>query len=200
LLVTSYRAFEDYHQEQAAPWERIALLRGRPAHVLPAREGISRTNFAERLDRIAYQHPIPEPILRDELLRMRKRIEQERAPAGALHLRFSAGGLTDLEFIAAWGQLRHGSRDPALRATNPFQALSRMVARGDLDALLLDHYHFLARASLRLRLLRDVADDRLSESDEQPLARGLDLSRAQLKSELGHRMTEVRAEFLRQLH
>jgi glutamate-ammonia-ligase adenylyltransferase len=137
--------------------------------------------------------------LRDELLRMRTRIEQERAPLGALHLRFSAGGLTDLEFIAAWGQLRHGGSDPALRTTNPFQALSRMVERGDLDARLLDHYHFLARASLRLRLLRDYADDTLSESDEQPLARSLDLSRDRLKSELGHRMAEVRTEFLRQL-
>jgi glutamate-ammonia-ligase adenylyltransferase len=199
LLVTSYRAFEDYHREQAAPWERVALLRGRPAYVLPAREDNPCTDFAERLDRITYQHTMPEPILRDELLRMRRRIEQERAPARGLHLRFSPGGLTDLEFIAAWGQLRHGSRDPALRTTNPYQALSRMVERGDLDARLLDHYHFLARASLRLRLLRDHADDRLYESDEQPLARSLDLGRDQLKSELGHRMTEVRAEFLRQL-
>ena len=199
LLVTSYHAFEEYHHEQAAPWEHVALLRGRPACVLPAREGEPATSFAERLERAAYQHNIPEPVLRDELLRMRKRIEQERAPAGPLHLRFSAGGLTDLEFIAAWGQLRHGQDDPALRTTNPFQALARMVERGDLDARLLDHYHFLARASLRLRLLRDYADDRLWANDEQPLARSLGLSGAQLKSELALRMAEVRAEFLRQL-
>ena len=120
-------------------------------------------------------------------------------PAGPLQLRFSPGGLTDLEFIAAWGQLRHGQSDLALRTTNPFQALRRMVERGDLDARLLDHYHFLTCASLRLRLLRDYADDRLAPDDEQPLARSLGLSRAQLKSDLGHRMAEVRAEFVRQL-
>ena len=199
LLVTSYRAFEDYHQEQAAPWERVALLRSRPACVLPAREGLTSTNFARRLDKVTYEHHIPDSVLRDELLRMRKRIEHERAPAGPLHLRFSPGGLTDLEFIAAWAQLRHGQSDPALHTTSPFQALNRMVDRGDLDARLLDHYHFLARASLRLRLLRDYADDRLTAGDEQPLARSLGLSHAQLKSELGHRMNEVRAEFLRQL-
>ena len=116
-----------------------------------------------------------------------------------LHLRFSPGGLTDLEFIAAWGQLRYGSSDLALRATNPNQALVRMVERGDLDARLLEHYHFFASASLRLRLLRDYADDRLSAGDEQPLARSLGVTRAQLMSELGLRMAEVRAEFLRQL-
>jgi glutamate-ammonia-ligase adenylyltransferase len=199
LLVTSYRAFEAYHQEQAAPWERVALLRGRIACVLPARAGVPPTHFAQRLDSVTYHHPIPEALLRDELLRMRKRIEHERAPAGPLHLRFSPGGLTDLEFIAAWGQLRHGHSDPALRTTNPLQALGRMVDRGDLDAHLLDHYHFLARASLRLRLLRDYADDRLAANDEHPLARSLGLSRAQLKSELGRRMNDVRAEFVRQL-
>jgi [glutamine synthetase] adenylyltransferase / [glutamine synthetase]-adenylyl-L-tyrosine phosphorylase len=202
LLVTSYRAFEEYHQERAAPWERVALLRGRVACVLPARQGEDdspRSDFSQHLDRLAYQHDIPEAVLQGELLRMRKRIEQERAPAGTLHLRFSPGGLTDLEFIAAWGQLRHGDGDLALRTTNPFQALARMVGRGDVDARLLDHYHFLARACLRLRLLRDYADDRLSTKDEQPLARSLGLGQAQLGSELHVRMTEIRAEFLRQL-
>jgi glutamate-ammonia-ligase adenylyltransferase len=199
LLVTSYRAFEEYHQEQAAPWERIALLRGRPACTLPAGKDVPPTDFGQHLDRVAYEHSLPETVLRDELLRMRKRIEQERAPIGQLHLRFSPGGLTDLEFIAAWGQLRQGGGDPALRTTNPFQALARLVERGDLDARLLDHYHFLARASLRLRLLRDHADDRLSTKDEQPLARSLGLGAAQLESELRLRMTEVRAEFVRQL-
>jgi hypothetical protein len=66
-------------------------------------------------------------------------------------------------------------------------------------ARLLDHYHFLARASLRLRPLRDYADDRLSTKDEQPLARSLGLGQAQLGSELRLRMAEVRAEFVRQL-
>lgn len=205
LLVTSYRAFEEYHLEQAAPWERIALLRGRIACVLPTRrpeqghDDSPRGGFDERLDHAAYQHNIPDTVLQGELLRMRRRIEQERAPGGQLHLRFSPGGLTDLEFIAAWGQLRHGIGDSALRTTNPFQALVRMVELGHVDARLLEHYHFLARASLRLRLLRDYADDWLSEKDEQPLARSLGLGRAQLGSELRLRMAEVRAEFVKQL-
>ncbi len=203
LLVTSYRAFEEYHREEAAPWERVALLRGRVACVLAPRQGQADDRtlpaFSQRLDHITYRHDIPEAVLRDELLRMRKSIEQERAAAGPLHLRFSPGGLTDLEFIAAWGQLRRGGDEPALRTTNPFQALRGMADRGIFDARLLDHYHFLARASLRLRLLRDYADDRLADKDEQPLARSLGLSRAQLKSELARCMTEIRAELVRQL-
>jgi glutamate-ammonia-ligase adenylyltransferase len=197
LLVTSYRAFEEYHHERAAPWERVALLRGRPACVLPAQRPLS--DFALHLAALTYEPGIPEAALRDELLRMRKRIEQERAAGGPLHLRFSPGGLTDLEFIAAWGQLRHGGSDPALRTTNPFEALGRMAERGDIDASILEHYRFLARACLRLRLLRDHADDRLAASDELPLARSLGLGQTQLAGEFSSRMAKVRAAFVRVL-
>jgi glutamate-ammonia-ligase adenylyltransferase len=197
LLVTNYRAFEEYHHERAAPWERVALLRGRPACVLPANGQRPPSDFARRLAALTYEPGIPETLLRAELLRMRKLIEQERAGDGPLHLRFSPGGLTDLEFIAAWGQLRHGDGDPGLRTTNPLAALTRLVARGEVDAAVLEHYRFLARACLRLRLLRDYADDRMVESDEQPLARSLGLGRPQLRSELAARMNDVRAQFTR---
>jgi [glutamine synthetase] adenylyltransferase / [glutamine synthetase]-adenylyl-L-tyrosine phosphorylase len=199
LLVTSYRAFEEYHATQAAPWERVALLRGRPACVIPARGGGSSSGFADRLTAITYQHHLEEEVLRNELLHMRKRIEQERAGKDSLHLRFSPGGLTDLDFVAAWGQLRHGKDDPPLRTTNPFQALLRMSERGEIDPERLDDYRFLARASLRLRLLRDNAEDRLVKSDELPLARSLGFARPQLMAELSRRMATVRASFVEAL-
>ena len=197
LLVTSYRAFEQYHHEQAAPWERVALLRGRPACVLPAASGRPPSDFARRLAALTYEPGIPESALRNELLRMRKRIENERVGKGPVHLRFSPGGLTDLEFIAAWEQLRHGGSDPALRTTNPLEALGRVASRGDIEARLLDHYRFLARACLRLRLLRDYANDRLAPDDELPLARSLGLHRARLGSEISSRMADVRAAFVK---
>ncbi|MBN2576191.1 MAG: hypothetical protein JXP73_16645 [Deltaproteobacteria bacterium] len=199
LLVTSYRAFEEYHHERAAPWERVALLRARPACVLPAPKARLASSFPQRLATMTYEPGLPETVLRGELARMRKLIEQERAGAGRLHLRFSPGGLTDLEFLAALGQLRHGNSDAALRTTSPFEALARMVQRGESPAILLEHYRFLARACLRLRLLRDYVDDRLAESDDLPLARSLGLGRAQLLDELSSRMAEVRAHFTRTL-
>lgn len=200
LLVTSYRAFADYHATQAAPWERVALLRGRIACVLPDQSG-TPSRFAERLDHLTYRHELAEGVLRSELLRMRKRIEQERAGKAGLHLRFSPGGLTDLEFLAAWAQLRHGGGDARLRTTNPLQALRRMVERGELDRERVDDYRFLARACLRLRLLRDTADDRLGADgdDERALARSLGFAPAQLLAELGRRMANVRAAFVEHL-
>jgi len=199
LLVSTYQAFEDYHHESAAPWERMALLRARPVFVRPGAGAPS--SFASRLETIAYQTPPNEDALRADLLRLRRRIESERAgdPGESLHLRFSPGGLTDLEFLAAWGQLRHGGSDPALRTTHPPAALQRMADRGELAPAVLDDYRFLQRAGLRLRLLRDQHDDRLHAEDRSPLARSLGLSEAQLSHELSTRMARVRAEFLRRL-
>jgi glutamate-ammonia-ligase adenylyltransferase len=199
LLVTSYQAFEDYHHETAAPWERMALLRARPAFILPGAGAPS--DFVNRLEAIAYQTPPNENSLRADLLHLRQRIESERAgdPHESLHLRFSPGGLTDLEFIASWGQLRHGETDPALRTTHPPTALQRMADQGELAAVVLDDYRFLQRAGLRLRLIRDQHDDRLHAEDRSPLARSLGLSEAQLSDELSKRMARVRGEFLRRL-
>ena len=199
LLVTSYQAFEDYHHETAAPWERMALLRARPAFILPGAGAPS--DFVNRLEAIAYQTPPNENSLRADLLHLRQRIESERAgdPHESLHLRFSPGGLTDLEFIAAWGQLRHGETDPALRTTHPPTALQRMADQGELAAVVLDDYRFLQRAGLRLRLMRDQHDDRLHAEDRSPLARSLGMSEAQLSEELSKRMGRVRGEFVRRL-
>ena len=199
LLVTTYQAFEDYHHEFAAPWERMALLRARPAFVLPGTGAPS--DFANRLETIAYRTPPNDDVLRADLLHLRQRIESERAgdPAESLHLRFAPGGLTDLEFLAAWGQLRNGESDPALRTTHPPAALQRMADRGELAADLLDDYCFLQRAGLRLRLIRDQHDDRLQPEDRSPLARSLGISEAQLSDQLTTRMARVRAEFQRKL-
>lgn len=201
LLVTSYRSFEAYHHEQAAIWERMALLRGRPACVLPAASTTTSASgaFAERLERVAYTHTIGDQELREELLRMRKLVENERAGRKGTHMRFSPGGLTDLEFMAAWFQLRLGPKDAGLHTTTPRLALAHMAEQGVVAPALLEHYNFLSRASLRLRLLRDQPDDRLSPNDQTALARSLGLSPNQLLAELSRRMSAVRAAFLKLL-
>jgi glutamate-ammonia-ligase adenylyltransferase len=200
MLVTSYAAFDQYHHEQAAPWERVALLRARPVVAWPAGREDPLPRFAPLLEEIAYR-PVDEAALRAELLRMRARIEAERSGRGQgeVHLRFSAGGLTDLEFLSAWGQLRQGRDDPALRTASPYAALARLAARGELEPAVLDDYRFLQRASLRLRLLRERAEDRLTPEDRPALARSLGLSPLELDAELEARRAQVRAVFQRTL-
>ncbi len=198
MLVTSYAAFDRYHEETAAPWERVALLRARPVFAS------APDDFAGTLDEITYGRPIDTEQLRGDLLRMRGRIEDERGRgrAGAVHLRLSPGGLTDLEFMAAYGQLLLGAGDPTLRTTSPVAALDRLAARGFLDpdgATLADDHRFLQRAALGLRLLRDTPDDWVAPDDLPVVARALDMTEAVLQTELTARMNRVRQAFTRVL-
>ena len=202
MLVTSYEAFDRYHQEDAAPWERVALLRARPVVTWPGGAGDPVPDFPALLSEITYDRAIDGERLRAELQRMRGRIERERAgddTPGAVHLRFSAGGLTDLEFLSAFGQLRGGRADQELRTPNPAEALARMAERGEVEAGLIEDYRFLQRASLRLRLLRDRPDDRLLPQDRAALARSLDLGEEDFARELHTRRAHVRGAFARGL-
>jgi [glutamine synthetase] adenylyltransferase / [glutamine synthetase]-adenylyl-L-tyrosine phosphorylase len=207
LLVTSYASFDRYHQEDAAPWERVALLRARPVFLdrfaEPTRnetaaetEGEAAPDLTALLEQATYERPIDLDQLRSDLRRMRDRIEKERVRPGpgVIHLRFSPGGLTDLEFLAAFEQLRRGRDDRGLRTAVPYLALSTLVERGLVPEgeALLDDYRFLQRASLRLRLLRDEPDDRLDPRDHAPLARSLGLSQEALLEELRTRMARIR--------
>ena len=104
-----------------------------------------------------------------------------------------------------------GQRDPvavfqvhpasALFQLEALTAITRLSARGVLgtDPVLPVDYRFLQRASLRLRLLRDRADDWLAPGDLLLLARSLDLGEAQLSEHLKMRMARVRRAFSRAL-
>ncbi len=204
MLVTSQDAFALYHRREAATWERVALLRGR---VLDGDGGSAREAAAVRfgavLQEIVYGRPIDRAALAAELVRVRRRIERERAKteAGVRHLRFDAGGLTDVEFLAAFGQLSSGAEDLALRTTSVESAVARLADRergetGGGDAVdLVDDHRFLRRVALRLRLLRDHGQDAVTPDDVPPLARTLGLDPGDLDAELKRRMGRIRRRF-----
>lgn len=192
-LVTSWSAFEKYHRERAAGWERIALLRARPL-------GAAAERLCEMLRVIVFERPLDEAALRTEVARLRARMRDERGRRSrdARHLRFDPGGLADAEWIAALGQLRGGARDAALRTTSIGAALRRLADRGDLAgpaAALPEHHAFLSQVALRLRLMRDLPDDILHPSDVAPLARSLELPSGALAARLGQAFDQIRSGY-----
>jgi [glutamine synthetase] adenylyltransferase / [glutamine synthetase]-adenylyl-L-tyrosine phosphorylase len=201
LLVTSYPGFDRYHHEEAAPWERVALLRARPVFTADFGTEARAGAIGRLLEEATYERPVEVEALRRDLLRMRGRIQAERAkiPGGmeGVHLRFSPGGLTDLEFLAAFEQLRRGGQDPRVRTAAPRDALATLAARGELPegGALVDDHDFLQRAALRVRLLRDEPNDHLAGSDFARLGRALGVSEAEFRAELIARMTRVRRVF-----
>ena len=193
LLVTSARSFAHYHEREAAGWERVALLRGRVVYTTepPERRGA----IEDMLRAITFDRPFDEPRFRAELREMRARVERQRGrvPPGSRHVRFDPGGLMDVEFLVALGQLRHRAV-AGVRTAVTTDILERLVALG-WPAQLRDDHAFLKRVVLRLRLLHDRPQDVVSPRDLPPLARTFGLPPETLAAQLDATMKRVRERF-----
>ncbi|HWJ55116.1 MAG TPA: hypothetical protein VNR90_02845, partial [Vicinamibacterales bacterium] len=148
-----------------------------------------------QLQAIAFDRPFDPQRFVADLRRVRARVETERGrvPPGSRHLRFDPGGIMDVEFLVALGQLQHAA-DPGVRVTTTAAVLSRLVALGWPESLA-DDYAALRRVSLRLRLLLDRPEDVVSPRDLPILARSLGTTPDALGADLDARTARVRAIF-----
>jgi glutamate-ammonia-ligase adenylyltransferase len=198
MLVTTWAHFEHYHREEAAHWERVALLRARVISEVAVHgedAGSDRAAHEALVTALAFDRPFDEGAFREEQRRIRARVEKERGkvPAGSRHLRFDRGGIMDVELLLALGQLQHAA-DAGVRTPSTEAALARLVALGWPPALAED-YAFLRRAALRLRLLLDRPQDVVSPRELPILGRSLGTTAEALAAELDERMARVRATF-----
>ena len=194
LLVTSQAAFERYHHHDAASWERVALLRARI--VFSTATPPERAAFEEVLARITYQRPFEAVGFVADMRVVRAKVEAERGkvPPGSRHLRFDPGGIMDVEFLTAFGQLEHGASDAALRTTETNAVLARVIERGAPESLMAD-YALMRALSMRMRLLRDRPEDVIGPADLSPLARSLEREPIALGRDVDAAMARVRAAF-----
>ena len=193
LLVTSWTSFERYHRNEAADWERVAVMRART--MFSNEEPAVRAQRDATLQRIAFDSELQRGRFVADLRRVRGRVTSERGrvPAGSRHLKLDAGGLMDVELLVALGQLENAA-DAALRTTVTARALARLTELG-WPATLADDYAGLRRVALRLRLLRDRPEDIVSPRDLPVLARSLGTTAEALAAEIDERMARVRATF-----
>ncbi|TLM67161.1 MAG: bifunctional [glutamate--ammonia ligase]-adenylyl-L-tyrosine phosphorylase/[glutamate--ammonia-ligase] adenylyltransferase [Deltaproteobacteria bacterium] len=175
-LVTSLPAYEAYHQGEAAPWERQALIKARVVTGTPVlAERIAALNM-----RIVFERPLPEHLAA-EIYRLRQRMEKEiaREDEGHLNIKTGRGGMVDVEFLVQYLQLMHGGKHPRLRVPNTLEALHALhreglLAGGDYDKLT-NGYKFLRRLENKLRLVHDqsVSDLAADPASLAKLARHL---------------------------
>ena len=158
LLVNTLGAFEEYYRQRAALWEIQALSRTRtiagdlelgvefqrlaarltdfrPENVAGGFRGIveaaagavgaKKSRAAQSSGLAAYT-----PDWRQQIHKMRMRIEKERTPAGkdALAIKTGRGGLIDAEFVAQALCLAHGWQE-----ANTLRALEKAQAAGALS-------------------------------------------------------------------
>ena len=126
LLVNSLAAYEEYYRERALLWEIQSLTRTRPV-AGDRKLGEKFQKLAAGLTNFSKSAKATHPACfakdwKQEIDRMRMRIEKERTPAGKdeLAIKTGKGGLMDAEFIAQSLCLEHGWHE-----ANTMRALER---------------------------------------------------------------------------
>jgi glutamate-ammonia-ligase adenylyltransferase len=111
-LATRLAAFESYQAGEAWTWEHMALTRARVLSGPPA----FRARVTEAIAAVLRRPRDPAAVARD-VLSMRETLAREKGEGDRWDLKFAAGGLIDLEFIAQYVQLVHAAATPEILHT-----------------------------------------------------------------------------------
>lgn len=143
----SLQSFARYHDEDAWTWERLALTRARviagSAHLQQKIEDIIHASLSRKTD--------PERLAQD-VVDMRQKLESQFPARGIWDLKFTRGGLVDIEFVTEYLQLRHASDAPEILEPNTVSALTRLCVAGFLPEK--DAQILVETARLELDLLQ----------------------------------------------
>src|SRR5262249_40370013 len=128
-LATQIDGFVDYQENEAWTWEHMALTRARlvsaPAEFGKRVEDVIRRVLCRARDAQA---------LAADVLDMRNAIAAEKGDRDRWDVKYAAGGLIDIEFIAQYLQLAHAWRTPDLLDTSTARVLDNAWRLGILEA------------------------------------------------------------------
>ncbi|WP_454063007.1 [protein-PII] uridylyltransferase family protein [Candidatus Nitrospira salsa] len=205
LLANSFEEICKYynHDGSAAPFERQALIKLR--HV--AGDTILGEKVETHRDRYVYS---AKPWQLHIALGLRTRQIKELVPGQSIHVKYSPGGIIDIEYLTQYLQLMHGHRLSSLRTSNTLEALKtlqrRKILQADEETVLHEDYLFFRQLIDALRIVRGHAQDLvLPESSSDGLiflARRLGFTTKNwndgalaLEVEIQHRMKRVHKIF-----
>jgi [glutamine synthetase] adenylyltransferase / [glutamine synthetase]-adenylyl-L-tyrosine phosphorylase len=126
-VATSLASFESYQRHEAWTWEHLALTRARVVSGAPALaarvEAVIRDILRIRRDG---------PALASDVVNMRRAIAAEKGDGARWDLKYAAGGLIDLEFIAQYLQLAHAAAAPDILDTATASVFDKALRGGIL--------------------------------------------------------------------
>jgi glutamate-ammonia-ligase adenylyltransferase len=200
-VATRLDAFQSYQETEAWTWEHMALTRARVVSATPGFgaevEAVIRNVLARKRDAA---------VIAEDVADMRRAIATEKGEAVRWDLKYAAGGLVDLEFIAQYLQLVHAADHPAALDTTTVRVLDKAWRLGLLPAEEADVlrpaaalYHNLTQV-LRLCLPGPFDAKTAGTGLLGLLARAADLPNfATLDAHLAETQQKVRASFQRML-
>jgi glutamate-ammonia-ligase adenylyltransferase len=128
-LATAIDSFAIYQHDEAWTWEHMALTRARVVSASPA----FRARVEAEIKKALCVRRDPATVARDAV-EMRRAIAAERGEEERWDLKYAAGGLVDLEFIAQYLALIHAVRKPEILDTHTGRLLEAAQTLGVLDA------------------------------------------------------------------
>ncbi len=158
LLANSMEEIQRYYHVdgRAVPFERQAWIKLR--HVA-GDENLGHHVEGHR-DEFVYSS---EPWALDTALHLRHRQIRELVPHGSIHVKYSPGGLIDIEYTTQYIQLTHGNHKPTIRTTNTLEALKSLETTKHLSKkeskALQEDYVFMRKVIDGLRIVRGNAKD-----------------------------------------
>ena len=119
-LATQIDGFASYQENEAWTWEHLALTRARVVSASP--------EFAARVEgviRAVLCRPRDAADVAGDVVEMRRAIAQEKGDGDRWDLKYAAGGLIDIEFIAQYLQLVHAAATPDILDTSTTRVLDK---------------------------------------------------------------------------
>jgi glutamate-ammonia-ligase adenylyltransferase len=194
-VASSISSFADYQAHEAWTWEHMALTRARvvsaSAEFRERIENVIREVLTRRRDPIAIANDVAD---------MRRAIAQEKGEADYWDLKYAAGGMVDIDFIAQYLQLVHAHEKPEILDVSTMQVLEHAARLG----VLAHSEAEILRAAVRLyhdltQILRLCVSDRFKAETA-----GVDLQRVMARagdtpdfSSLEARVKETQSEVRR---
>jgi [glutamine synthetase] adenylyltransferase / [glutamine synthetase]-adenylyl-L-tyrosine phosphorylase len=127
-LATQVGGFESYQEDEAWTWEHMALTRARVVSTTaPA--------FAARVDAVIHKvlcRQRDAAGVAAAVVKMRGAIAKEKGDANLWDLKYVAGGLVDIEFVAQYLQLVHAAEMPTILDTSTARTLEKAARLGVL--------------------------------------------------------------------
>jgi glutamate-ammonia-ligase adenylyltransferase len=122
-LATQIEGFTGYQEAEAWTWEHMALTRARVVSASPA-----FTARVEGVIRDVLRRPRDAELIAGDVVEMRAAIAKEKSDKERWDLKYAAGGLIDIEFIAQYLQLVHAEAQPDILDTSTARVLEKARA------------------------------------------------------------------------
>jgi glutamate-ammonia-ligase adenylyltransferase len=126
-LATQIDGFRHYQEREAWTWEHMALTRARVISAPP--------EFAARVEAVIREvlcRPRDAAVIAADVVEMRGAIAKEKGDSYSWDLKYAAGALVDIEFIAQYLQLVHAASEPDILDTSTARTLEKAARLGVL--------------------------------------------------------------------